>query len=61
MTYRQYKFTRTEVEQEENYDVIVLPGCVGRGKVVLMKFENIAKTITKQALILWQNTQYTFQ
>lgn len=61
MTYCQYKFTRTEVEQEENYDVIVLPGCVGQGKVVLMKFENIAKTITKQALILWQNTQYTFQ
>lgn len=61
MTYCQYKFTRIEVEQEENYDVIVLPGCVRRGKFAPMKFENIAKTITKQALILWQNTQYTFQ
>lgn len=61
MTYCQYKFTRIEVEQEKNYDVIVLPDCVGRGKFVLMKFENFVKTITKQALILWQNTQYTFQ
>lgn len=61
MTYCQYKFTRIEVEQEENDDVMGLPGSVRRGKFALMKFENIAKTITKQALILWQNTQYTFQ